>query len=119
MLTSIWGSTLEQILHQLATKFKMTIVEVAFWLSCFIRTLTSSDDLATKIFSFNDSGKESNLWPTEDLILFSNGFVIGSGMDVNDELLELVDWMEDLGVAVEAEELEVTLRQGPSLQGIL
>ena len=69
-----------------------------------------------------DSGKESNLCPTEVRILFIEGFVIGSGRDAKDELLELDDWMEDFGVAVEVEEiveLEVIFLHGPSLQSIL
>ena len=86
----------------------------------FNKTLTSSDDFATKTFSFKDSGKGSNLCPTDFLI--RSGFVIG-GSCINepmDELLECDDCIEDLGEVNEEDdddelEEEVIFRHCPSL----
>ena len=89
----------------------------------FNKTLTSSDDFATKTFSFKDSGKGSNLCPTDFLIW--SGFVIGGSCIIEpmDELLERDDWIEGLGVIEEGDdklEGEVIFRHCPSLlQSIL
>ena len=89
----------------------------------FNKTLTSSDDFATKTFSFKDSGKGSNLCPTDFLI--RSGFVIGGSCIIEpmDELLERDDWIEGLGVIEEGDdklEGEVIFRHCPSLlQSIL